>query len=151
MEELHQRNMHTGGRSGMSCDGCTISALGATEPAVEELLTGALPGMPMLVLHHYATAMESGDHFTHGMEKAEKGELDAPYVIVYEGSIPDEHLTAEGEPWAAEGALPLWGTSEERRRVSTAEWVRRLAPGAAAMVAVGTCACWGGIPASYGN
>ena len=137
--------------SGMSCDGCTISALGATEPSVEELLTGAIPGVPIVVLHHYATAMESGDHFTSEFLRAERGELDAPYVIIYEGSIPDENLTIEGEPWAAEGALPLWGTSEERRRVSTAEWVRRLAPGAAAMIAVGTCACWGGIPASYGN
>src|SRR5919202_5220939 len=56
--------------SGMSCDGCTISAVGATEPSVEELLTGALPGIPMVVLHHYATAIESGDHFTHEMERA---------------------------------------------------------------------------------
>jgi hydrogenase small subunit len=29
--------------------------------------------------------------------------------------------------------------------------VRRLAPGAAAVIAVGTCATWGGIPAAYGN
>src|ERR687886_2341998 len=166
MGELADRIHATGGRvrtegplskvyafwlSGMSCDGCTISALGATEPAVEELLTGSLPGMPMLVLHHYATAMESGDHFTHAMEKAEKGELDAPYVIVYEGSIPDENLTVAGEPWAAEGALPLWSPEEVRQRISTAEWVRRLAPSAAAGIATGTCATWGGIPAPYGH
>ena len=137
--------------SGMSCDGCTISALGATEPSVEEMLTGSIPGLPVLVLHHYATAMESGDHFTHEFVRAERGELDAPYVIVYEGSIPDENLTIAGEPWAAEGALPLWETGEGRRRIATAEWVRRLAPGAAAVIAIGTCATWGGIPASYGN
>jgi hydrogenase small subunit len=137
--------------SGMSCDGCTISAVGATEPSIEELLTGALPGIPMVVLHHYATAIESGDHFTHEMERAANGELDAPYVVIYEGSIPDENLTVNGEPWAAEGSLPTWGPSGERRRVPTAEWVRRMAPGAAAVIAVGTCATWGGIPASAGN
>jgi hydrogenase small subunit len=137
--------------SGMSCDGCSISALGATEPSVEELLTGSLPGVPMVVLHHYATAIESGDHFTHEMERAERGELDAPYVIIYEGSIPDENLTVHGEPWAAEGALPLWAPEELRRRIPTAEWVRRLAPGAAAVIAIGTCATWGGIPAAWGN
>ncbi|MBI3966217.1 MAG: hydrogenase expression protein HypE [Chloroflexi bacterium] len=137
--------------SGMSCDGCSISALGATEPSVEELLTGALPGVPMVVLHHYATAIDSGDHFTHAFERAERGELDAPYVIIYEGSVADENLTIRGEPWAAEGALPTWAPGDLRRRVATAEWLRRLAPGAAAVIAIGTCATWGGIPASYGN
>ena len=165
-DELAERIIETGERhktaeplkkvvvfwlSGMSCDGCSISALGATEPAVEELLTGSLPGIPIVVLHHYALAMESGDHFTHAMVQAERGELDAPYVIVYEGSIPDENLTVQGEPWAAEGALPLFAPEEVRRRISTAEWVRRLAPGAAATIAIGTCATWGGVPAAYGN
>ena len=137
--------------SGMSCDGCTISASGATEPSLDELLSGALPGVPMLFLHHYVLNMESGDHFTASLEKAEKGELDAPYVVVYEGSIPDENLTVYGEPWAAEGAAPLWAPEEERRRIPTSEWVRRLAPGAAAVIAIGTCATWGGIPAAEGN
>jgi hydrogenase small subunit len=166
MDELADRIIQTGGGhvvegplkkvtafwlSGMSCDGCSISALGATEPSVEELVTGALPGLPTLVLHHYATAMESGDHFTHAMQKAERGKLGTPYVIVYEGSIADENLTVHGEPWAAEGALPLWAPGDERRRVPTAEWLRRLAPGAAAVIAIGTCATWGGVPASAGN
>lgn len=166
MEELTDRLIETSGRgfmpgplekvivfwlSGMGCDGCTISTLGATEPSVEELLTGALPGIPPVVLHHYAASIESGDHFTHALEQAERGELDTPYVIVYEGSIADENLTIYGEPWAAEGSLPTWAPGEERRRISTAEWVRRLAPGAAAIIAIGTCATWGGIPAADGN
>src|SRR5919201_216414 len=166
MDELADRIIQTGGGhivegplkkvtafwlSGMSCDGCSISALGATEPSVEELLTGSLPGVPMVVLHHYATAIESGDRFTHEKQRAERGELDAPYVIIYEGSIPDENLTVHGEPWSAEGALPLWAPEEQRRRIPTAEWVRRLAPGAAAVIAIGTCATWGGIPAAWGN
>ncbi|MBW3554609.1 MAG: hypothetical protein KY466_13930, partial [Gemmatimonadetes bacterium] len=165
-EELHDRLLKSRGAgydegplekvyafwlAGMACDGCTVSTLGATEPSVEELLTGAIPGCPMLVLHHYATSVDSGDHFTYSLEKAAKGELDAPYVIVYEGSIADENLTAHGEPWAAEGALPTWAPFEQRERISTAEWVRRLAPGAAASIAIGTCATWGGIPAAVGN
>ncbi len=137
--------------SGMSCDGCSISALGATEPSVEEMQTGALPGMPVLVLYHHVLTIEAGDHFTSQIQKAANGELDAPYVIIYEGSIADENLTVAGEPWSAEGALPLWGASEERRAVPTAEWVRRMAPGAAATIAIGTCATWGGVPASAGN
>jgi hydrogenase small subunit len=165
-DELADRLIETGGRaimegpikkivafwlSGMSCDGCSISALGATEPSVEELLTGALPGIPMVVLQHHATAIEAGDHFTRQMERAANGTLGAPYVVIYEGSVADESLTVAGEPWSAEGALPLWSPEEGRERVATAEWLRRMAPGAAAVIAIGTCATWGGIPASYGN
>jgi hydrogenase small subunit len=143
--------VHVFWMAGMACDGCSISTLGATEPAAEELLTGTLPGLPIVSLHHYVLALESGDHFTHSLEKAERGELEWPYVIVFEGSVPDEHLTANGEPWAAEGALPTWAPFDARRRVPTSEWVRRLAPGAAAVIAIGTCATWGGIPAADGN
>jgi hydrogenase small subunit len=137
--------------AGMACDGCSIATLGATEPSVEELLTGVIPGVPLVVLHHYVLSLESGDHFTHALEQAANGELDWPYVIVYEGSIADENLTVAGEPWAAEGALPTWAPYEQRERIPTAQWVRRLAPGAAAVIAIGTCATWGGIPAAAGN
>ena len=143
--------VHVFWMAGMACDGCSISTLGATEPPAEELLTGTFPGLPVVSLHHYVLALESGDHFTHSLERAARGELDWPYVIVYEGSIADEHLTVAGEPWAAEGALPTWAPAEDRRRIPTAEWVRRLAPGAAAVIAIGTCATWGGIPAADGN
>src|SRR5919198_2975851 len=143
--------IHVFWMAGMACDGCSISTLGATEPPAAELLTGTLPGLPLVSLHHYVLALESGDHFTHSLERAAKGELEWPYVIVYEGSIPDEHLTIAGEPWAAEGALPTWAPYSERRRIPTSEWVRRLAPGAAAVIAIGTCATWGGIPAADGN
>ncbi|MFN2511489.1 MAG: hydrogenase expression protein HypE [Pyrinomonadaceae bacterium] len=137
--------------AGMSCDGCTVSVSGATEPALEDLLTGSLPGIPLVILHHYVLQLESGDHYMQSLLKAEQGLLDGPYVIAYEGSIPDENLSADGEPFAGEGSLPLWAPSDKRRRISTAEWVKRLAPGAAAVIAVGTCATWGGIPAAYGN
>jgi hydrogenase small subunit len=164
--ELAQRMLETGGRmdtlgplkkvyvfwlGGMSCDGCSVATLGATDPSLEELLTGALPGVPVMVLHHYQFEMESGDHFTHGLEQADAGALDAPYIVVYEGSIPDENLTVGAEPWAAEGSLPTWAPADQRERRSTAEWVRRLAPQAAVTIAIGTCATWGGIPASLGN
>jgi hypothetical protein len=164
--ELHQRLLETGGRSdtlgplkkvyvfwlpGMSCDGCTVSTIGATEPSIEELLTGALPGVPVMVLHHYQFQMESGDHFTYLLEQADAGALDAPFILVYEGSITDENLTVGAEPWAAKGSLPTFAPAEERQRRSTPEWVRRLAPRAAVTIAIGTCATWGGIPASLGN
>ena len=35
--------------------------------------------------------------------------------------------------------------------VPTATWLKRLAPGAAATIAIGTCATWGGVPSAEGN
>lgn len=136
--------------AGMSCDGCSIAVLGATMPSVESLLTGTLPGVPILALHHTAINVECGDSFIEPMRQAWRGELGAPYVIVYEGSIADERIAArDGGYWSAIGEERT--DSGESRQVPSAEWVRRLAPGAAAVVAIGTCATWGGIPAAVGN
>src|SRR5262249_55530621 len=46
--------------AGMSCDGCSIAAVGATSPPVEELLAGTIPGMPKIVLHHPVLSLEAG-------------------------------------------------------------------------------------------
>ena len=137
--------------SGMSCDGCSISVLEATEPSVEDLITGKLPGVPQVILHHHVLNLESGTAYMHSLEKALHGELDAPYVLIYEGSLADERLTIpSGGYWASLGEEP-WGPNGEKRTVSTAEWLARLAPGAAAVIAIGTCATWGGIPAAHHN
>ncbi len=137
--------------AGMSCDGCTVSVTGATSPSVESLLMGGHPGIPRVVLHHPVVNLESGPHYLRAHEDALRGELDAPYVIILEGSVPDE-TTAHplGGYWSAQGEEP-WGPDGEHRSVTTDEWLARLAPGAAAAIAIGTCACWGGIPSAEGN
>ncbi|MDP8939968.1 MAG: hypothetical protein M3N10_06710, partial [Actinomycetota bacterium] len=38
--------------AGMSCDGCSIATTGATNPKVEDLLNGTIPGLPKVILHH---------------------------------------------------------------------------------------------------
>ncbi len=137
--------------AGMSCDGCTVSVTGAQAPSVESLLLGAQPGLPRVILHHPVVNVESGPNYLRPHEMALRGELDAPYVIILEGSISDEAgVHAVGGYWSGQGEEP-WGPNGERRTVSTAEWIARLAPGAAAAIAIGTCATWGGIPAAEGN
>ncbi|MFQ5451849.1 MAG: hydrogenase expression protein HypE, partial [Nitrospinaceae bacterium] len=131
--------------AGMSCDGCSISLLGATTPPLERLMAGTVPGVPKLVVSHTALSLESGHEYLETFFKAERGELDAPYVVVLEGSVPDEKLAGKtGGYFVAVG-------EENGRQVPTAEWLTRLTPTAAAVISVGTCACWGGIPAAYGN
>ena len=137
--------------AGMSCDGCTVSVTGAQAPSVESLLLGAHPGLPRVILHHPVVNIESGPAYLRAHEDAIKGELDAPYVIILEGSISDETTAhPHGGYWSGQGEEP-WGEGGELRTVSTDEWIARLAPGAAASIAIGTCATWGGIPAAHGN
>jgi hydrogenase small subunit len=137
--------------AGMSCDGCSVATTGATSPSVESLMLGAHPGLPRMVLHHPVINMESGPHYVRAAEQAIAGTLDAPYAVVLEGSISDELAAyATGGYWSGQGEEP-WGPDGAMRPVTASEWVARLAPGAAAMIAIGTCATWGGIPSAEGN
>lgn len=143
------KTVHVFWLAGMSCDGCTISVAGATNPGVEGLLNGTIPAMPKVILHHPVLSVEAGHEFVESFQRAWEGELGAPYVVVYEGSIADERIAGRtGGYFAAMGVEQVNG---ERRPVPTAEWLRRLAPGAAAVIAIGTCATWGGVPAAIGN
>ena len=148
--------VHAFWMAGMSCDGCSISATGATNPKVEDLMAGTIPGLPQVVLHHPVLAVEVGEDFTHPFELAAQGELDAPYVCIYEGSIADERIAAEhGGYFSAMGMENLEGEDGERfkdgKPFSTADRLAQMAPGAAAVIAIGTCATWGGIPSAVGN
>ena len=87
---------------------------------------------------------QGADNFIEWWHKADRGELE-PFVLVVEGSIPNEEIKAEGY-WAAFGNNPMTG-----QPMTTSEWLDRLAPKATAIIAVGTCATYGGIHAMSGN
>ncbi|MBI4672587.1 MAG: hydrogenase expression protein HypE [Chloroflexi bacterium] len=132
--------------AGMSCDGCSVAVTGATSPSVEDLLIGRLPGVPRVVLHHPVVSVESGEAFVQNYRIAAEGKLNAPYVVIYEGSVADENLAAEmGGYWCG------MGVDQEHQPIPTSKWLKDLAKDAAAVIAIGTCASWGGIPAAYGN
>ena len=133
--------------AGMSCDGCSIAAVGAKHPTVEQLIAGTIPGLPKVILHHPVLAVTAGDAFMKAFHDAKNGTLGAPYVIIQEGSIADEDIAGKfGGYWSA-----MWADPDTGQPIPTAHWMRDLAQGAAAVIAVGTCATWGGIPAAAGN
>lgn len=141
--------------AGMSCDGCSIAATGATNPPLERLLLGQVPALPKVILHHPVLAIESGAAYVENFRRALRGELDAPYVVCLEGSACDDRLAGPGY-WVALGTGDLQHEDANivdgvRQPVSVMDWLKALCPGAAASVAVGTCATWGGIPSAYGN
>jgi hydrogenase small subunit len=147
------KTIHVFWMAGMSCDGCTITVAGATNPGIEGLLTGTVPAMPKVILHHPVLSVEAGAEFMQSFKDAHAGTLGAPYVVVFEGSVPDERIAERfGGYWSAMGSEVISGEAEAGSRlVPTAEWLSRLAPGAAATIAIGTCATWGGIPSAEGN
>ncbi len=136
--------------AGMSCDGCSIAAVGARSPSVEQLVAGAIPGLPKVVLHHPVLDLEAGAAFMRPYHEAKAGSIGAPYVVIYEGSVADERIAgALGGYWSGMGAQRMPDGSHQP--IPTAQWLKDLAPGAAATIAIGTCATWGGVPAAAGN
>ena len=135
--------------AGLSCDGDSVALTAATQPSVEEIALGALPGLPKIAVHWPLIDFECGptggaDDFLEWFRKADRGELE-PFVLVVEGSIPNEELSGEGY-WCGFGNDPATG-----QPITTNEWLDRLTPKALAVVAVGTCATYGGIHAMAGN
>ncbi|MGA9883310.1 MAG: hypothetical protein WBQ34_06305 [Candidatus Acidiferrales bacterium] len=128
----------------MSCDGDTISVTAAEQPSIEDLILGAIPGIPKVVLHNRVLATEQGgEEFMAWLYKAERGQL-SPFVLVIEGSIPNEKIKREGY-WTG------IGNDADGQPITLCDWIDRLAPKALAVVAAGTCAAYGGIHAMAGN
>jgi hydrogenase small subunit len=130
--------------SGLGCDGDSVSITAATQPSIEDVVLGAIPGLPRVHLHNPVLAYETGDDFLKYWHMAAKGQLE-PFVLVVEGSIPNEKIKKEGY-WAALGTDATTG-----QPITTNEWLDRLAPRALAIVCAGTCATYGGIHAMSGN
>ncbi len=130
--------------AGLSCDGDTIAMTAATQPGIEDLIGGALPWVPRIKLHNLFLAYENGDEFLSSFHRAAEGAL-IPFILVVEGSIPNEGNKTAGY-WAAFGTDEVTG-----QPITTCEWIDRLAPKAWAVIAVGTCATYGGIHAMQGN
>ncbi|MFI5291188.1 MAG: hydrogenase expression protein HypE, partial [Polyangia bacterium] len=129
---------------GMSCDGDSVSITAAMQPSIEDIVLGVIPDIPKVHLHNKVLAYETGEEFLEPFRRAARDELD-PFVLVIEGSIPNEKINGEGF-WSAFGNRP--GTQDP---MPLTEWIDLLAPKAIAVVAAGTCATYGGIHAMAGN
>ena len=111
---------------GMSCSGCSVSLLNSTEPGAAEIITS----MISLVYHSTLSAAQGKD----AMRVIEQMIASNDFVLVLEGAIP--------------AGMPEACTMGDR----TLEAI--LVPAlrnAKAIVAAGTCALFGGIPAAEGN
>jgi hydrogenase small subunit len=130
--------------AGLSCDGDTIAMTAATNPSIEDLVRGMIPGIPEVVLRHPVLSREVGSEFLQFFHDASQAKIE-PFILVVEGSIPDERNKADGF-WAGFGTDP-----QTKQPILTCDWIDRLSAKAWAVVAAGTCAAYGGIHALSGN
>jgi len=129
---------------GLGCDGDSVSITAASQPSIEDVALGAIPGLPKVHLHNPVLAYENGDEFMKPFHQAANGELDN-FVLVMEGSIPNEKISGEAY-WAGFGTDP-----KTKQPITIPQWLDWLAPKALGVVAAGTCATYGGIHAMQGN
>lgn len=129
--------------AGLGCDGETIALTNATQPSLEDILSGSIPNIPKVNFHNPLLAFETGDDFMKVFHKAANGEI-KDFILVVEGSIPDENNKTEGY-WAT------FGVDENLIPITTCEWIDKLVSKAWAVVAMGTCSSYGGVHAMPNN
>ena len=111
------------------CTGCTESLLRATHPTVENLVLDLIS-----LEYHEVLSAAFG-------EQAEENKHNAihnyygKYVLVVDGSIPIK----DGGVYCMVAGKPI------------VEHIREAAKGAAAIIAIGSCSSWGGVPSCGGN
>jgi len=118
-----------------SCSGCSVSILNAAAPRITDLLLNeVIPGRH-INLRFQATVMAgAGEPAIEVLEAVAEAEAGA-YLLVVEGAIP----TKEGGVYGTLGEAPM------------ADRVRALAQRAQVVVALGSCASFGGIFAAAPN
>ncbi len=123
---------------GQGCTGCSVSLLDTANPTIADVLLKVIS----LEFHPTVMAAEGQQSIEHmrSVAKAQKGN----YFVVVEGAIP---VAANGK-YCVVGETHDGAKHEE---IMMTDLVKELAPGAAAMLAVGTCASYGGIPAAKGS
>lgn len=117
---------------GGACSGNTLSFLNADEPNVVDLVTD----FGIEVLWHPSLGMEMGENVQKLLKNITSGQK-AMDIFVFEGSV------IQGP--AGSGRFNMFADRPMQ------DWVRELAAQASIVVAIGDCACWGGIPATPPN
>jgi hydrogenase small subunit len=130
---------------GQGCTGDTVALISASEPSLVDALTGILPEVSEIKLAYHPTIMAPwGETALSVLYDAKEGKLD-PFVLILEGAVPDEErATREGGYYCAVG-------DKAGKLVTINEILLSLKDKAAATVAIGTCATFGGIAAAKPN
>jgi len=119
---------------GQGCTGCSVSLLNSVHPTIADVLLKVIS----LEFHPTVMAWEGEPAMEHMMKIAEQ--YKGKYFVVVEGAVPT----------GADGKYCIIGEAHHKE-ISMADAMKSVAANAAAVLAVGTCAAYGGIPAAQGS
>jgi hydrogenase small subunit len=123
-----------------SCTGCSVSLLNSASPTIKNVLVDeVIPGTHINLRFHQTIMAGNGEQAVKALEDTIK-EKKGGYVLVVDGAIPSG-ATAGYCVMGERGDKPV--TMEQR--------LGELAGNALAVLAVGTCSSFGGIPAAAPN
>src|ERR1700760_2455398 len=72
---------------GLSCDGDTVSTTAATQPSIEDIVMGAIPGLPRVHLHNRVLDYSlGGEEYMKVWHDAAEDRLGAPLRPVLQGA-----------------------------------------------------------------
>jgi NiFe hydrogenase small subunit HydA len=114
------------------CTGCLLSLIGSPSPKIESLL-------PKLPLKFQETLMPSFG--VDAMDALAAANIPTPYLLVVDGAIPS----------AKKAALLSIGTDTEGNEWTGEALIKQLAANASQILAVGSCATFGGMAAAAPN
>ena len=123
-----------------ACSGCSVSVINTIHPSIKNvILDQILPGH-QLYLEYHSTLMAATGRLSTDAALATARDHRGKFVYIVEGAIPTRERG-------------LYGTLGEEggHQVTMLDWVHRLAPDAMAILAVGTCAAYGGLAAAAPN
>src|SRR3569832_2903933 len=111
------------------CTGCCESLLRAEHPTLEKLI------LDVISLDYHETLMAAAGHQAEAARRAAMAAHKGKYILVVEGAIP----TGEHGEFCKIGGQPA------------IDMVRECAADAASVLAIGSCASWGGMPSTSPN
>jgi hydrogenase small subunit len=111
------------------CTGCTESMLRPVHPALDDLI------LDLISLDYHETLFVAAGHQVEAAKKAAMQQHAGKYVLVVEGAIP----TKDGGIYCKVGGQ------------TAVDSIREAAEHAGAIIAIGSCASWGGIPSADPN
>jgi len=126
--------------AGAACSGCSVSLLNSVSPTIQNILVDQIiPGKHILLKFHATIMAGAGEPVVKVLrETAQK--MPNKYLLVVEGAIP----TGANGLYCTIGAL-------DGKEITMKDMIKELSPHALAIIAIGSCSSFGGIPSGAPN